>query len=134
MATSGNRYLLDTTVFIDYLRGIPVAKQIIGNTRDPRLTSGYSVITETELWAGMRESDNYRQYLVLLSPYNRYFINLTIARRAGELAHLIRQSRRWESLPEITDCLIAATAAYHDLTIYTRNEKHFRHFLDYEIR
>lgn len=134
MAISGNKYLLDTTVYIDYLRSIPVARKIIFDTRTPKFMCGFSIITEAELWAGMRKFDTPATYKSLLQPYNRYFINITIARRAGKLRRLIQDALgQGGSAPEIADCIIAATAEYHNLTVYTRNETHFKHFISHSI-
>jgi tRNA(fMet)-specific endonuclease VapC len=136
MVKTGNNYLFDTSVFIDYFRQRPVARQIIFDTRNPQITAGYSIITEAELWAGINKFRTEASHILLLRPFNRYFINVTIARRAGQLKVLIEDSIKGKATataPGLDDCLIAATAEYNNLTIVTRNTKHFNHFANHSI-
>jgi predicted nucleic acid-binding protein len=136
MTTTGNSYLLDTTVFIDYLRGRPSAKKIIFDTRSPTIEAGYSIITEAELWAGVRNFRTEEQHKLILQPFKRYFINVTIARQAGLIKVQIDQvvkGIKGESSPGLLDCMIAATAQYYDLKVFTNNSQHFKHFIDIGI-
>lgn len=134
MVMSGNRFLLDTSVFIDYFRGSPIARKIIFDMRSPNVTAGYSIITEAELWAGVIKFRTPEQHILLLKPFTRYFVNVTIARRAGELLAAIRTAAvAKDRLPGLDDCIIAATAEYYHLIIYTRNKNHFQYFDNYSI-
>jgi len=136
MVTSGKKYLLDTSVFVDYLRGKPIAHKIIFDTRTNNVSAGYSVITEAELWAGISGFRTEASHIRLIQPFNRYFINVTIARRAGQLKSTINNTIKGQvgvEPPGLNDCLIAATAEFHDLIVITRNEKHFKHFVTYSI-
>ncbi len=131
---SGNRYLLDSTVFVDYFRKVPVAHQIILDKLAPSVMAGYSIVTEAELWAGVRRLRTEESHVVLLKPFVRFFVNVTIARRAGLLkADITVSSPKNTSLPGLSDCIIAATAEYHQLTIVTRNTNHFELFTNYGI-
>lgn len=85
MKLSNENYLFDTTVFIDYLRQRQIAQDIFKQVRLNQISVGYSILTESELWAGMKDQENTRLYLDLLKPFRRYPLNTTIARRAGEL-------------------------------------------------
>lgn len=136
MVTNGNSYLLDTSVFIDYLRGKYVAHKIIFDTRSTHVSAGYSIITEAELWAGISGLRTEASHIKLIQPFDRYFINITIARRAGQLKSVINNALKGQvgmEPPGLNDCLIAATAEFHDLTVVTRNEKHFKHFAIHAI-
>jgi predicted nucleic acid-binding protein len=124
-----NRFLLDTTVFIDYLRGVGSARKLIADCRDSRIVAGYSIITEAELWAGITGQQTEESHLILLKPFRRYQLSSIIARRAGAMWLQIKNNQpRGTTLPDITDCLIAATAEFHQLTVVTRNENHFKQF------
>ncbi len=136
MATTGNKdgYLLDTTVFVDYLRQRPITNNIFSDIRANNIFAAYSIITEAELWAGISVLRTEAQHALILKPFQRYFINVSIARRAGELLALIRNSNpRGTSLPTLSDCLIGATAEYYNLEVYTRNHNHFNQFIPFGV-
>jgi predicted nucleic acid-binding protein len=125
--TAENSYLFDSTVFIEALHRQPVARQIMFEARDKRIPVGYSVITEAELWVGIKPPWTVQEHEILLRPFKRYYINVTIARRGGQLRGLllaIPQGQR-QGLPGLGDCIIAATAEYYGLTVCTRNRSHF---------
>lgn len=131
-----SQYLLDTCVFIDYLRGKPAAREILSEIRTTQAQAGYSIITEAELWAGITAFRTEAEHIALLKPFNRYFVNVTIARRAGELYSRVNdlvRGQKGEQPAGLSDCLIAATADYHALTVWTRNQKHFKHFQHFGI-
>ena len=51
------KYLADTNVLIDHLRGIERAKVCLRKKKDGGNVLSYSVITKTELYAGLREGE-----------------------------------------------------------------------------
>lgn len=108
------RYLLDTDVFIDHLRGAE-RLELSGHS--------YSVITRCELFAGRddAESDVRR----LLASHHQVAVSAEIAERAGR----IRRSVRIDT----PDALIAATALVHGHVLVTRNIKHFSNVPDLRI-
>lgn len=123
----GTRYCFDTTVFAGALRKISDAEKLIYQARFYSVHVGYSIITEAELWSGIRGMRTEGEHIRLLRPFTRYSINVTIARRAGEMQRILVQhfSKSGQSLPQLPDCLIAATADYHGLTICSANSTHF---------
>ena len=131
--TVGNRYLFDTTVFIGLLRNRKRAKDFHYQKRFLQIFVGYSIITETELWVGMKFPRTESQHTEVLRVYHRYFINVTIARNAGMFMGKFMSdglSTQQKTLPPITDCLIAATAQFYNLRLVS-NDKHaplFRQF------
>lgn len=133
----GNSYLFDTTVFIDVLRKHEAARKLFYQARFYPVSVGYSIITEAELWAGISEHKfrTVPQHTALLKPFRRYFINVTIARRAGELRRLLAESGavKKEQGPHLPDCIIAATAEYYHLTVCSRDSGHFRLFGQFSI-
>lgn len=130
--TMGNKYLFDTTVFIDAMRKRPVARQIIQESLINSIPAGYSIITEAELWSGIRGLRTVEEHIMLLRPFVRYNLNVTIARRAGEFQARLAASRP-VTMPDIPDCIIAATAEYYDLVICSKNTRHYNMFSLFSI-
>jgi predicted nucleic acid-binding protein len=133
---AGNKYLFDTTVFIDALWKRPIAKKLYYQARFYPVSVGFSVITEAELWYGINEFKfrTVQEHINLLKPFRRYFVNVTIARRAGELQRLLVQSGiKRDDCPSLDDCIIAATGEYYDLTICTKNRTDFGLFRRFSI-
>ena len=100
--------LIDTDVFVDHLRGA-------AELRPGRHRIHYSVITRAELFAGNTATDLSAR---LLAPFRELPVDRTIAQRAGRIVR--------ESGVRLPDALIAATALEHNLSIATRNRKHFQ--------
>lgn len=113
------RYLIDTNILIDHLRGDPLANQFLRNIETGRLRATVSVITECELLAsaGLTLQDE-RRILTLLTLLPRVAVTSHIARRAAQLRRRYRIT--------IADALIAATALQSHATLVTRNLKDFR--------
>jgi predicted nucleic acid-binding protein len=136
--TTGNRYLLDTTVFIDSLSGRGVARSILfqaqAGSESGALSAGYSVYTEAELWAGIRPPWTVEEHKRLLRPFRRYLLSVSIARRAGDLQARLRATQQArEPIPQLSNCIIAATGEYYGLTVCTRNSRHFAVFQAFGI-
>jgi predicted nucleic acid-binding protein len=100
--------LVDTDIFIDHLRGAQLID--VGDDR-----ASYSVVTRCELFAG--KSGDEMAVVQLLNAFYEHVVDRDIAVSAGRL-------RRDHGL-RIADALIAATALAHNLTLQTRNRKHF---------
>jgi predicted nucleic acid-binding protein len=113
-------YLFDTTVLVDNFRGKSVVVPFVQPILDGTATVWFSVITEAELWAGIKSPYERVRYEALLSMMKRIPVTKTIARIAGELYGTYRHQGL--SLP---DALIAATARVYKKTLLTRNIKHF---------
>ena len=99
--------LVDTDVFIDHLRGASELK--LGRHR-----VHYSVITRCELLSGAVGSALVQR---LLDPFRELAMGRSVAERAGRI--------RRETGIATPDALIAATAIEYDLTLVTRNRRHF---------
>jgi predicted nucleic acid-binding protein len=79
-----------------------------------------SPVTVAELWHGAR-SHEHRLLEALFQVISCVPIDAEIGRRAGDY---LRQFSRSHSV-ELGDALIAATAATHGLSLWTRNRKHY---------
>ena len=121
-------YLIDTMVLSEGSKGHPNA-EVMGWLAGIRFEDAFvSVITLGEIQRGIRKAelrDSYRadRHKVWLEKtlieYRGRVLRVTtaIARRWGTLTYDMRNASG--------DLLIAATALEHDLTVVTRNTRHF---------
>jgi predicted nucleic acid-binding protein len=113
--------LLDTSVAIDHLRGLPAAVELLAGLIEAEDLVLASEVVRFELMAGVRESE--------VEALERFFTALSwvpvgeeVARTAGELA---RRNRRAHSGIDDADYLIAATAILLEADLLTTNVRHF---------
>jgi hypothetical protein len=113
--------LFDTTVVIDLLRGLSVARSYVRSLDE---TPACSEITRIEVLRGLRSAER-RPTERLFDSLRWVGIDETIARRAGEIGRTWRASH-----PGIAtaDLIIAATAEELGLQLATINTKHFPMF------
>lgn len=113
--------LLDTCILIDVLRGQDAAVAFVeGLSEAPSL----SVITATELIAGVRDATERRRIERLFQVYAVHDIDLEIASLAGDY---VRRYGPAQGVDPI-DALIAATATVRDRPLATLNPRHFPMF------
>lgn len=121
----GVRYLLDTCVLIDHLRGYPQARDwLMDVTRQSSaLELAYSVITLAELLSGLPGVAPQSEEAVrrLVSPMKAVHVGEDVARRGGMYV------RAWGASHgvKLPDALIAATAGCLKVPLVTRDERHF---------
>jgi predicted nucleic acid-binding protein len=118
------RYLVDSGWLIDAFLGIPTAVNLLDQLRDEGLA--VSIVSYGELFEGAlgapdpaTELARFRRFLARLAllPLNDSIME-RFARLRAELC------RPGQLIPDL-DLLIAATAMHHDLTLLTRNVRHF---------
>ncbi len=110
--------LVDTDVLIDFLRGHPAAVKFV-RTNAPRMA--VSVVTEAELFSGVRDGDEREALENLLELIPVIPVSREIARTAG----LLRRDFGKAAKIGMADALIAATARLERLRLHTLNTKHF---------
>ena len=113
--------LLDTSVAIDHLRGLPDAVQLLSNLIEAEELLLASEVVRFELLAGVRKGE--------IEALERFFSALSwvpvgeeVARVAGALA---QRHRRSHSGIDDADYLIAATAQLLEADLLTTNVRHF---------
>ncbi len=118
--------LVDTDIFIDYLKGIGPACALLDSQQ---FTFYYSSWTKKELLAkpGLRDRER-RQVDELLARCRLVPVDDAVAKRYWILlkkyeSHALRQA----------DAIIAATAWQLGLSLLTRNQKHFRMISEIEL-
>ena len=108
--------LWDTSVFIDYLRNSTLAAYHHELVQTGALEGYCSVITEAELWAGNRDSEEELRAAAALSYFTVIPVDTNIARLAG---NLLNRKSSGEKRAHFRDALIAATAIQQGETILT---------------
>ncbi len=113
-------HLLDTDILIDFLRGRAEARAFLGRYEAATEPPVISVVSVTELWAGMRPGEESATG-ALLSALRKIPLSEEIALAAGNMLTTSRRSHG----TELGDALIASTAAEIGATLITRNVKHY---------
>jgi len=112
------KFLVDTDVIIDYLKGIKPAKELF---RTMEIGIYCSILTKKELLSKTGISNSERKKIInLLSKINVLNIDNDINNKYNQL--LLKYGEK-QNL--IADYLIAATAWSKNLPLLTRNSKHF---------
>lgn len=117
------KYLVDTDVVIEHLRGRLQLRDIVQEE-----LFGVSVITAGELYVGATRSHNptsarnHAQIFLEGETVSILTLSLEIMMRYAETKTLLE--RKGNKIDDF-DILIGATALVHNLTLITRNKKHF---------
>ncbi|MEW6327245.1 MAG: PIN domain-containing protein [Thermodesulfobacteriota bacterium] len=112
------KLLVDTDIFIDYLKGIKTAKALFSYKE---VEIYYSILTRKELLSkpGLRDSER-RRIIRLLRGLKSIKIDKDIAEKFSFLLD------RYGNEPvKASDFIIAATAWSKNLPLLTRNTRHF---------
>ena len=114
-------YLLDTSVIIDALNQKRGRWQLLGSLVEAGDTLACSVVTLTEIYAGVRPNEMAltEQFL---NGMEHYQLDSRLARDAGLLKN--EWAKQGRTLG-VVDLIIAATALAHHLVLMTDNRKDF---------
>jgi predicted nucleic acid-binding protein len=116
---AANALLIDTDIFIDYIKGVPAARVLLDSEQ---LDLYYSSWTRKELLAKPGLSDSERREIEdLLARLPMVAVDDGIAERYW----LLLKKYEPRGLRQ-ADAVIAATAWQRGLPLLTRNQKHFR--------
>ena len=117
---STNGFLLDTTVLIDIFRGKENTVSLITKLAE-ELPLAVSAVTIGEIYSGIRETEQ-KRVQEFLDSLVLYPIDGGIAYKAG----VYRRDYRKKGITlGLLDCFIAATAVEFNLTLVTKNLRHF---------
>jgi predicted nucleic acid-binding protein len=123
--------LLDTDILVDLLRGNEEIAQNIDLLEAEGTLLSTSTINTFELYYGAHKTENRVENIQstrrLLDRLIIHELDPAASEKAGELqAHLER-----EGIPlEFRDTLIASIALTKNISLYTRNTRHFQRFPD----
>ncbi|MDQ3004434.1 MAG: PIN domain-containing protein [Chloroflexota bacterium] len=109
--------LFDTTALIDIYRGKEGVKSYFDLILDGALISYISVITEGELWRGLRAEEVERHLLII-----EQFVSLPLDSDAARLAGAWMQKYSTSGLGWM-DALISATGKVAGLSVLTRDQR-----------
>jgi tRNA(fMet)-specific endonuclease VapC len=116
--------MVDSDWLIDALRGVPQAIATLDRLSGQGI--GVSIISVAELYEGaFRGPDaagQLRDYRRFLAPFAVLPLTDAVAERFASVRALLRQQG---NLAPDLDLLIGATAIEYDLTLLTRNLRHF---------
>ncbi len=112
--------LLDTDILIDYLRLYSPALRLLDSfTKGDRFVS---ILSQMELLKGCKTKQHEQRILRFIKNFKVFYIDVEISQNAFK----IFRDKRWQGNMDIPDSFIAATAKLHDLTLLSRNLKHYR--------
>ena len=112
------RFLIDTDLLVDHLRGNDRAAKFLGDLAGDLLISS---ITVAELYAGVRGVDEERVLDQFLQAFQVVEVDQQIAKRAGLYRHEYTKSHG----TGLADALIAATAEARHAVLISLNRRHF---------
>ncbi len=113
-----DRFLLDTDVLIDYLRGAEHAAKFLERLEGDLLVSS---ITVAELYSGVRSPDEEDALDQFLQAFAVVEVDSAIAKQAGSYRHEFSKSHG----TGLADALIAACAEDSKATLVTLNRRHY---------
>ena len=117
-------YLVDSDVLIDALNGRSNALGLLEQRRSDRIA--VSIISLGEIFDGALGARDPERHLTeaegFLEPYPVLQLSRAIVLRFAQLRVELRRSG--QLIPDF-DLLIAATAMIHDLTLITRDRRHY---------
>lgn len=119
------RYLLDTDICIYYINGFqPNVRENIHQRKASDMV--VSAITKCEMYAGSSGSRNPARSRAEQDLFLRQFVSLPFDDRASDrYGEVFAELRRSGNLISELDLQIAAIALVHNLTLVTRNTRHF---------
>lgn len=122
------KYLADTTLLVDFYRRDGKAKEYIEKHKTGEIELCISVISQTEIWVGIKNEKELLSWIVLLDLIESINIDVDISRKAGELyknyGHYMGKTKS-DDYRFLADVLIAASAQIKNIKILTANKKHF---------
>ena len=120
--------LIDTTIAVDHLRGVPAAVDLLTALTDADDDLVSSELVRLELLAGIQDRE-LRAFEEFCSAVRWAAVTEDVARVGGRLA---RRYRKSHSGIGAVDYLIAATAIVIDADLLTTNVRHFPMFTKLE--
>jgi len=120
------RYLLDTDVLIEYLRGSDQAAEYLEQLKGELLISA---ITVAELFSGARGSDELDALDQFMLAFEVVSVDELLARSGGQLRAEYHASHG----VGLADALIAASAAERGAELVTFNRRHYPMVEDLQV-
>jgi predicted nucleic acid-binding protein len=116
--------LIDTSVLVEYLRGVERARELMRSALEREEILAASVLTRIELSIGMRPAER-RATDALFRALHWVAVDDAIAEQADVLA---RRHARSHSGIDAVDYCVAASALVNGFELWTLNVRHFPMF------
>jgi predicted nucleic acid-binding protein len=116
--------LADTSVLVDYLRGVQPARELLRSVLEREEVVAASVLTRIELSIGMRPAERGATD-ALVGALRWMAVDAAVTERADALA---RRYARSHSGIDAVDYCVAASALVNGLELWTLNVRHFPMF------
>jgi len=119
--------LIDTNIFIEHFRNNSKAVDFF-ESLEVSSNIYFSAITETELLAGKSNNDSTkkRKLMLFLNQWRKIPADNPMVILAGDI------SREYDV--DVPDAIIAATAMMNNLTLLTKNIKHFKKIKELKVK
>jgi predicted nucleic acid-binding protein len=116
--------LADTSVLVDYLRGVEPARELLRSALEREEVVAASVLTRIEISICMRAAER-RATDALVGALHWLVVDTAVAKRADALARRYGHSH---SGIDAVDYCVAASALENGLDLWTLNVRHFPMF------
>lgn len=116
--------LVDTSVLVDYLRGVEPARELLMPVLEREELLAASVLSRIELSIGMRASER-RATDALVAALQWLSVDAAVAEQADTFARRYASSH---SGIDAVDYCVAASALVNGLELWTLNVRHFPMF------
>ncbi len=121
-------YCLDTNIAIDVLAGEERLKRHLHDCIQANIPIFVTPVTVCELYRGAYSKPGFARYVEDLEAFLSVLKLASFDQRACKhVGRTYAQLKRKGKITEEPDLLIAAIAKAHDLTLITRDKKHFQH-------
>ena len=120
-ATTGAAGLTDTDILVDASRGVADAARFLTVQRAARGVH-VSIVSAMELVRGCRNAAELKE----VQRFLQRMAVLPVSTTASQIAYQLMESFFLSHGLLIPDALIAATALEQELTLYTKNTRHFQ--------
>jgi tRNA(fMet)-specific endonuclease VapC len=125
-------FLVDSDILIDGLVGRPAALDLFAQLRHQGLA--VSIVSYGEVFEGAYKASDPQERLARFRAYLDDFAVVPLSDPVMETFARVRAGlRRAGQLISDLDLLIAATATHHELTLITRNLRHFERIPELKI-
>ena len=123
-----NNIVLDTDVFVDFLRGFEKARIFFEELKKEDYIIYFSAVTEAELISGKEcnKIERKAEILSILANFNKVLVSNEIAIKAGDFCRI--------SNVETADAIIAATAFAMKAALVTRNVNDFKNIKEISLK
>ena len=123
-----NNIVLDTDIFVDFLRGFEKAKRFFEEIKQDNLIVYFSAVTETELISGneCNKIERKAEILSILANFNKVSVSNEIAIKAGDFSRVYNV--------ETADAIIASTAFVMKANLVTRNVEDYKRIKDIKLK